>query len=270
MAASLSSSLRIYMLIPVVAVFIATAALGMAANQSILIASIAGLVAGAITAIVLASVYVKDLLKSIKAATRLAENAAQGNKGQPIDIHRNDEIGQLINALNKMVGSDEAAQQANEDPLTGLANRRLLTQRLEQEMKKKSKLCMMFIDLDGFKPINDEFGHDVGDIALKMVADRYGACVRESDVLCRLGGDEFVIMFVGMHDREVIEERAKKVLEMTNEPFWIEGNRLRMGASIGISVAPEDGEDAETILNAADESMYAAKQGGKNAYRFYS
>ena len=210
---------------------------------------------------------VNDMLKKLLAGIRAAE---QGDKSDLIQLSRKDEFNKLSEAINTLLDRDKAVLEANTDALTGLANRRYLMQRLERLVAQGVPLAVMFIDLDGFKPINDEYGHDVGDEALRIVSERMGACIRESDVLCRLGGDEFVILFTGLSDPEVLKGRGDKVLEMVGTPMWIGGNRLRMGASIGISVFPKDGGDAEAILNAADEAMYAAKQGGKNAYRFYS
>ena len=143
-------------------------------------------------------------------------------------------------------------------------------QKMESLFKAEKAMAVLFIDLDGFKPINDTYGHEMGDDALKAISERFGACVRDSDVLARIGGDEFVMMFNGLDDRKVLETRVKRVLELVNEPIWINDTRLKMGASIGLAMAPQDGKDAEELLNAADEAMYAAKQGGKNGYRFYS
>lgn len=230
----------------------------------------AALAVGLVLTFALVQFKASGIVKIIKQCIASASAVEHGEKGEPIETNRQDELGQLVNAMNRLLDRDKATKQANEDPLTGLANRRFLTQRLEQVCAAGTSAAVIFIDLDGFKPINDEYGHEVGDIALKMVSERLGTCVRETDVLCRLGGDEFVVMFVGMEDREVITQRADKILEMIGQPYWIENNRIRMGASLGIAIHPEDGKTAEEVLNAADESMYAAKQGGKNAYRFYS
>lgn len=217
-----------------------------------------------------AYVLAQNTTKAIKQFVMALTAVENGEKCDPVKLKRFDEFKQLESSLNRLIDRDKALREANQDPLTGLANRRYLMQRLEKAMNQDVTLSIMFIDLDGFKPINDDFGHDVGDEALRIVSERLGACVRENDVLCRLGGDEFVIMFTALTDREVLEERANKVLEMINTTMWIQGNRVRMGASIGIAVAPKDSDSSEGVMNAADESMYAAKQGGKNAFRFYS
>jgi diguanylate cyclase (GGDEF)-like protein len=209
----------------------------------------------------------KDTIRKLISCARAVEH---GEKRDPLILSRKDEFVPLADAINNLMNRDKAIRDANEDPLTGLANRRYIMQRLDTYVDQKVPLAVMFIDLDGFKPINDEYGHDAGDEALKIVAERMTACTRESDIVSRIGGDEFIILFKGLEDEEVLKERADKVLEMVGTPMWIDGNRIRMGASIGISMFPKDATDSEAIVNCADEAMYAAKQGGKNAYRFYS
>lgn len=212
----------------------------------------------------------EDLKKTIRKLVSSARAVEHGEKRDPLILKRKDEFVTLAESINNLMNRDKAIRDANEDPLTGLANRRYIMQRLDTYIDQKVPLAVMFIDLDGFKPINDEYGHDAGDEALKIVAERMTACTRESDIVSRIGGDEFIILFKGLEDEEVLKERADKVLEMVGTPMWIDSNRIRMGASIGISMFPKDAEDSETIVNCADEAMYAAKQGGKNAYRFYS
>ena len=222
------------------------------------------------SAFIFSKVIASSLISDISEIIEYIHKVEFGENMGPINVTRKDELGTLQKVVGKLANKDKAVQEANEDPLTGLANRRFLMQRMEGLTKSQAQYAAFFIDLDGFKPINDKFGHDVGDEALQVVSDRLSACVREEDVLCRLGGDEFVIVLVNLENREVAEQRANKVLELVGQPIWISGNRVRLGASIGIAFAPEDGEDAEAVLNAADESMYAAKQGGKNQFRFYS
>lgn len=232
---------------------------------------VAGCFVGAgIVAFIMAKILSKNTIAPIHQLISVTRAIENGQKPEVVTFDRNDELAELAEGINKLTDRDKAIRDANEDPLTGLANRRYLMQRLEGAFEHKQDIALIFMDLDGFKPINDDFGHDVGDEALRTIADRLNACVRENDVLCRLGGDEFVIMFSGLTDRKALTERADKVLELIGMPMWISGNRIRMGASLGIACAPEDAKDAEALINAADESMYAAKQGGKNGYRFYS
>ncbi len=221
---------------------------------------------GAIVAKVMSMGIVKDLNKLRVLVEKIEHKDIEGMEY----VTRHDEMGDLAHALQRMSSQDDALRQANEDPLTGLANRRYLMQKLNALFASEKPVSLLFIDLDGFKPINDTYGHEMGDDALKAISERYSACVRESDVLSRIGGDEFVMMFNGLDDKSVLEERAKKVLELTNEPIWIGDTRIKMGASIGVSISPVDGKDPDELMNSADEAMYAAKQGGKNSFRFYS
>jgi len=168
---------------------------------------------------------------------------------------------------------DIVRQQANTDALTGLYNRRGLVQAMDDRFKQggnAAEMSVMFLDLDGFKPINDTYGHDVGDEVLKEVSTRLQTCVRDHDILCRLGGDEFVLMFPSLVDREVLQQRADRVLARVNEPYWVGDSRVTMGVSIGISIGPGDGKTGEELLAAADQAMYSAKKTGKNQFTFYS
>lgn len=219
---------------------------------------------------ILAYILNKNVVTDVRHLFNLAESVSQGQVVEDIHVRRKDELGALADALSILSNRDKAVRQANEDPLTGLANRRYLTQKLAALFQREKPLSLVFIDLDGFKPINDTYGHDMGDEALKAIADRLRACVRDTDLLCRIGGDEFVILFNGLDDKEVLKKRAERILELVNEPIWVNDTRLKMGASLGIAVTPGDGRNEEELINAADEAMYAAKQGGKNAFRFYS
>lgn len=199
-----------------------------------------------------------------------AEKIESGILPDPLPSTRKDELGNLAAAINRLGRHDKATQQANTDPLTGLANRRGILQKLDNAFKRAQPLTLFYIDLDKFKPVNDQYGHEMGDAVLKKVAELFLACVRENDTVARLGGDEFLIAFYGLTDKNLIEERAKKVLELINEPIWVNDLRIKLGASIGITVAPQDGATVEALMHAADETMYAVKKAGRNAYKFYS
>ena len=186
------------------------------------------------------------------------------------NLNRIDEIGNLAVAIGRLGKTDKAAQQANTDPLTGLANRRGMLQKMDSAFKRHQPFALMYIDLDKFKPVNDTYGHEAGDAVLRKVAEMFNSCVRDEDTVARLGGDEFTIILYGMTDKGQIEERAKRIMEIINEPIWLNDLRIKLGASIGITVAPEDGASVESILQAADETMYAVKKAGRNNYRFYS
>ena len=234
--------------------------------------------AGMLGSVIVALYLANGITGPIRRIRKTVELVEKGEKPAPLPVTGGGEIASLTKAVNTLVqgpsAKDEVHQQAHTDPLTGLANRRALVGALDDVMKKgyrgKKEVSLMFLDLDGFKPINDTYGHEVGDEVLKTVAKRLGACVRDDDVICRLGGDEFVLMFPGLVDRENIQKRADMVLEQINEPYWVGDSRVTMGVSIGIAIAPQDGTDGESILNASDEAMYVAKKQGKNQYAFYS
>ena len=163
---------------------------------------------------------------------------------------------------------------ANHDLLTRLPNRALLNDRLEnaitQARRNERKLALMFLDLDGFKSVNDSLGHDLGDRLLKAVADRLGGCVRRSDTLARFGGDEFALLLPDVRAPQDAALIAEKILGRLDEPFVIAGHRLSVGTSIGIAMYPEAGNLGELLIRKADIAMYHVKGQGKHAYRFYS
>ena len=163
---------------------------------------------------------------------------------------------------------------ANHDPLTNLPNRNYFRRRLPQAISLAKRygriLCLLFIDLDRFKPINDQFGHGVGDIVLMQVAERLRGALRTSDSVCRLGGDEFVILLESTEAMEGATLVAQKVIESLNEPIEAGDHICFIGASIGISVFPHDCQDAETMLRHADIAMYEAKKKGRNCWELYS
>jgi len=157
---------------------------------------------------------------------------------------------------------------ATHDSLTDLPNRYLMNDRLGQILtqSKRSKLIfsVFYIDLKDFKKVNDSFGHKVGDLLLQEVAKRLKDCVRPTDTVARLGGDEFVIIFAGMTRAEDVIVVAHKVDDCFDKSFLIEEHRVKVKASIGISLFPDHGEDQETLLKAADYAMYLSKQRAKN------
>lgn len=163
---------------------------------------------------------------------------------------------------------------ANHDALTGLPNRRLLEDRLEQAMELARRngrhVAVQFIDLDYFKPINDRLGHRVGDLLLQAMAQRLRGLLRAADTVSRVGGDEFVVVLPEMHSLAAAGETAQKVLSALAQPYSIEGHELSVTPSIGISIYPADGSDAETLLHRADAAMYRAKQEGGACYKLYS
>jgi diguanylate cyclase (GGDEF)-like protein len=149
------------------------------------------------------------------------------------------------------------------DQLTGLPNRLLLMDRLEHALRtharNKTQLAVLFVDLDGFKRVNDTFGHAVGDRLLQATAERFQSLLRSGDTVARLGGDEFVILAECCPSRSGIARIAEKAVREIARPLSIEQHTIEIRASIGIAIAPHDGSDAATLLNAADQAMYRAK-----------
>jgi diguanylate cyclase (GGDEF)-like protein len=169
---------------------------------------------------------------------------------------------------------ERIASLAYSDPLTGLANRTSLMPALDQAVqrarRRNAKLAVVFLDLDGFKQINDQHGHDAGDALLIELAARLRDNLRASDLIARLGGDEFLVVLEEVQDTEPVEIVAKKLLTETVRPYTLPGAQASVTASIGISIFPDDAADATALMKHADIAMYAAKQAGKNTCRFYS
>jgi two-component system CheB/CheR fusion protein len=167
---------------------------------------------------------------------------------------------------------NEIHQLAFYDPLTGSPNRHLLRDRLNQAIsvahREKTQLCLIFLDLDRFKEVNDTLGHSAGDELLIEVAQRLKHCVRDEDTVCRFGGDEFILLLGDINEKTVIE-KARTILDAVLKQYVIQGEVLTLSASIGIAMYPRDGEDYATLLKNADTAMYGAKENGRNAFRFY-
>lgn len=163
---------------------------------------------------------------------------------------------------------------AHYDLLTELPNRALISERLQQAVIKarrdKTHMAVMFLDLDRFKPVNDNLGHDIGDALLKQVARRLQACVRASDTVARIGGDEFVVMLPGIEHERDAAVVAGKILDALNQPFSVSGHEISISCSIGIAVYPEHGEEEKLLLLNADIAMYHAKRDGRNDYRLFA
>jgi diguanylate cyclase (GGDEF)-like protein len=167
----------------------------------------------------------------------------------------------------------QALRLALYDILTDLPNRKLFTDRLLQALAKarrdKTQVAVMFIDLDKFKPVNDQFGHGVGDLLLKEVAHRLKDCVRKSDTVARLGGDEFVVLLPYAQENHGDMVVAGKILKALSDPFQIAGHALHISSSIGIAVYPQDGDTEKLLLKNADTAMYHAKKSGRNNVQFF-
>lgn len=197
-----------------------------------------------------------------------------------ISVVRNDQghvshlIGIFTDITERKASEAKIAYLARHDPLTNLPNRTLLNDRFDQAMahaaRNHTQVALLFLDLDRFKQINDTFGHDVGDRLLQGVAERLSQCVREVDTICRQGGDEFIVVLTDLPDVEVVSHIAAKILDHLQHPFNIEGLAVSTSFSIGISLYPDDGMSFHGLLNKADTAMYAAKQQGRNTFRYFS
>lgn len=180
--------------------------------------------------------------------------------------------GNIIDITTRKGLEEKFRRMAFYDDLTKLANRNLLELQLKKALARSKRhlhfLFIMFIDLDGFKKVNDTMGHDCGDHLLKEVANRLSNTVREEDLIARIGGDEFIIVIEESNKQEMIEI-ATRTLEKVSETYVIEDQAVNISPSIGISMYPNDGEDMESLVNNADKAMYYAKNQGKNNFQFY-
>jgi diguanylate cyclase len=159
---------------------------------------------------------------------------------------------------------------AHSDPLTGLANRRSLSEALTKALSHSNAnnmLAVYVIDLDNFKPVNDTYGHDVGDELLVAIALRLQAHVRSGDIVARFGGDEFVVLGSGLRNEQQAEDLGRALLQVFNEPYQLSRHQITANLTIGYAIAPQDGKDNATILKMADDAMYAGKQTGKACLR---
>jgi len=162
---------------------------------------------------------------------------------------------------------------AYHDGLTGLPNRRLFYEKMHEciLMAKRYQhyVAIMFVDLDGFKSVNDNFGHDIGDLLLQETGKRLQECVRETDIVARMGGDEFTIILPRIVMNQDAIKVAEQIKQVLNETFVLNGHAITISCSIGISIFPDDGDNEEVLVKKADNAMYKAKQAGKNAYKVH-
>jgi diguanylate cyclase (GGDEF)-like protein/PAS domain S-box-containing protein len=192
-----------------------------------------------------------------------------------------DDAGAIINYIGVFsdISSIKQAQDkleytAHHDALTGLPNRLLFRDRMEQALavsrRSHEGVALLFIDLDRFKLINDTLGHEAGDLLLQAVAQRLTACMREEDTVARMGGDEFVVIQKGVARPEDAVLLAARMLAAVSRPLTIAGHEIVVSLSVGISLYPQDGDNASTLLKHADAAMYRAKEKGRNGYQYYS
>jgi diguanylate cyclase (GGDEF)-like protein len=196
-------------------------------------------------------------------------------------VHRDAKSGRAIRIVgvgmdltDRKIAEQRIAHMAHHDALTGLPNRVLLRDRIQQAIaqahRNQLQLAVLFIDLDHFTNINDSLGHQVGDRLLQSVSSRILACVREGDTVSRVGGDEFVIVIPAIESSGDASSVAGKILEVLGDVFHLHGTDLHVAASIGISLYPADGSDAETLMRNADTAMYHAKDSGRANFQYFT
>ncbi|MGZ8342419.1 MAG: EAL domain-containing protein [Allosphingosinicella sp.] len=182
--------------------------------------------------------------------------------------------GSAVDVTEQRRSSEHASQLAKYDSLTGLPNRRRMSEVLDASLlatAHREKPCaVMLIDLDRFKQVNDTLGHPAGDALLKQVAERLTRIVGDREKVFRLGGDEFQITLPNCEDRGIIGDMAADIIAVLSQPYWVEGSRCIVGASIGVAVAPVDGASRDELIRNADLALYASKSGGRGRFRFFS
>jgi len=200
------------------------------------------------------------------------------SSGEPVDMERIEDLRATVAALRKEIENRKLDQEriywlAHYDALTGLPNRMLMAERSQQAIRLAQQngtpLAVMFVDLDHFKHVNDSLGHRVGDDLLVEIAKRLRAIVRDRDTVARLGGDEFLLLLQGANAQGATRV-ASKLQEAGRQPYQIGHHELTMAPSMGIALFPQDGEDFDTLTQAADTAMYRAKADGRNTYRFFT
>ena len=235
--------------------------------------------------VLLAILFARALTKPLHLLAHAATHLFAEHAMHTLPLKRTDEIGVLARCFDRLrreikaqmdalhAKQRELVHLATHDVLTGLPNRMLFMQKLEsaiEEARRRDEgLAVLFVDLDRFKQINDQFGHSVGDKVLGAVARRLKQVLFAADVIARLGGDEFIVLIEGPHVAELAPGIASRIMDALNETLLVDGQSMTVGASIGISQFPDDSGTAEELLLNADAAMYAAKSGGRCAYLRY-
>ncbi|CAB3776777.1 hypothetical protein LMG28614_00282 [Paraburkholderia ultramafica] len=236
-------------------------------------------------AVLLAILFARALTKPLHLLAYAATHLFAEHAMNTLPLKRTDEIGVLARCFDRLrreikaqmdalhAKQRELVHLATHDVLTGLPNRMLFMQKLESAIeeaaRRDERLAVLFVDLDRFKQINDQFGHAVGDKVLVAVARRLKQVLCAADVVARLGGDEFIVLIAGARVSEAAPGIASRIMDVLNETLLMDGHSMTVGASIGISQFPDDSGTAEELLHNADAAMYAAKSGGRCAYLSY-
>lgn len=231
--------------------------------------------------------YYRDMWESIsKGETWCSETVERAKNGELYTVSQTitpmlDEDGEIAHfiAIHEDITDQKKTQEriaymAHYDALTGLPNRALFYDRLKHALllarRHNGGMALLFMDLDGFKNVNDTLGHQAGDLLLTKVADRLQHCIRESDTVARLGGDEFTLILNEAHEHQSVARIAEKIVEAISQPFDLDGNVAKIGVSIGIARYSEEASTEDELVKNADQAMYEAKSAGKNTYKFGS
>jgi diguanylate cyclase (GGDEF)-like protein len=244
-------------------------------------ALIAGTLAASMVALAFlaAMASLRSVIVPVRRLTALAERVAQGDDAARSGVDRSDEIGALARQFDRMLDERQRATEqlmslALFDALTGLPNRRLLLDRIAQMLALTQRIgghvAFVYIDLDEFKQVNDSYGHHAGDELLVQVARRLQDCIRNADTVARVGGDEFVAVLAGLVRASDAAPIAEKMMHALAEAFDVDAHPVHISASIGIAIYPQDGAEADELIRKADRAMYAAKERGRNHYRFWA
>jgi diguanylate cyclase (GGDEF)-like protein len=235
------------------------------------------LVIASVVLLVLAFVLRRQFRPLIDSARRMHRMADRLEPLAPLPVVRQDEVGEMVVGFNYLLDKLQESERrmehlAHHDALTGLPNRRSLMDHLGQLLalaqRQDRRLAVMFLDLDGFKPVNDHLGHEMGDRLLQAIATRLRGGVRQADVVARIGGDEFVLVMFDVAGREVVAELARKLIDQLAQPYQLGEQEIRISASAGLALYPEHARDRDHLLARADTAMYAAKRAGSNQIRF--
>jgi diguanylate cyclase (GGDEF)-like protein len=233
-------------------------------------------IALSVAMIVIILLFLSYTLRPLRESSRQMRNMADGQTPlAPLPVFRRDEVGVMVDCFNSLVkkvrdNEDRLEQLAHHDNLTGLPNRLSFLMRVEQTialtLRQNGRLALLFIDLDGFKPINDHYGHKIGDLLLQQVATRLSEGVRHADLAARFGGDEFVVLLADIADCEAATAFAEKLIAKLSASYVIRDIEIKIGVSIGIALLPDDAENVESLIAQADTAMYEAKNSSGNCY----
>jgi len=226
------------------------------------------------TASVVAPLFAGDEFLGVVAANFTDEVLGSVIRGRDLHERLTGLADQAVTALQNVRLLEQISHSAWHDALTGLPNRRLLEDRVEQELVRGRRVgesaCLFFVDLDRFKVVNDTMGHAAGDELIRQVGARLVDTVRRQDTVARLGGDEFAVLLPGLSDPGAIDQLALRCLAAVGAPFQVFGRDVRTSASIGVALAPEDGQSCEQLLGMADQAMYRSKALGRNTFTQYA